>query len=208
MLTVFPEALQRALLGNVLTVVACVLGDFATGISGQVLGHRISVRVDPLPDDDALNWVRANAGSAAMATGQRGKEFENAVQHLAAQIDRDLKLLRHGYERWIRRQLATLIARLVLTLVDDVLGAVKFDLWTQGGGPRILAGIEYRPENFGNEEEEEVEEQVEEEDEKERVFPEEVAEPPRRAGDRKESGTGTDRFDTANSSSKQQGPTN
>jgi hypothetical protein len=42
-------------------------------------------------------------------------------------------------------QIATLIARLVLTLIDDVLGGARMDMWAaHAGGPRLVAGLEYR----------------------------------------------------------------
>jgi hypothetical protein len=45
----------------------------------------------------------------------------------------------------LRAQIANLIARIVLTLADEVLSSARIDLWSaQAGGPRMLAGLEYR----------------------------------------------------------------
>ena len=60
-----------------------------------------------------------------------------------------LRFLDLWYERilgsgLLRAQIANLIARLILTLVDDIVGDMKMDMWSSGGGPRVLAGVEYR----------------------------------------------------------------
>jgi hypothetical protein len=44
----------------------------------------------------------------------------------------------------LRTQIASLLARLILTLVDEIVGGASVDLWPSGGGPRIIAGVEYR----------------------------------------------------------------
>ena len=79
------------------------------------------------------------------------ESFEAAVQATAADVGRNLKFLDRWHERalgsdTLRSQIATLIARLVLTLVDDILQGAKISLWTaSAGGPRLTAGLEYHP---------------------------------------------------------------
>lgn len=78
------------------------------------------------------------------------EKFEAAVRATAEDVAEGLQFLDRWHERalgggMLRTQIATLIARLVLTLVDDILVASKMDLWaTQAGGPRLVAGLEYR----------------------------------------------------------------
>ena len=97
--------------------------------------------------------------------------FEAAVQATAADLAGNLKFLDKWHERVflggdsIRLQVATLIARVVLSLVDDILSDARLDLWSSsssrngggggggltmlnammgGGGPRLKAGLYYR----------------------------------------------------------------
>jgi hypothetical protein len=78
------------------------------------------------------------------------EEFEAAVRATAEDMSENLKFLDRWHERalgsgMLRMQIATLIARLVLTLIDDVLGGARMDLWAaHAGGPRVVAGLEYR----------------------------------------------------------------
>ena len=45
----------------------------------------------------------------------------------------------------LRTQIANLVARIVLTLTDEILSGARMDLWSaQAGGPRMIAGLEYR----------------------------------------------------------------
>ncbi len=144
LLKVFPLKLQRAILGNVVSLVSFVVSDAVAGFQLRLLGHQLTASFTPMSDEEAFTWLRSTAVYSRRIDGRRAAEFEVAVRELAAVIDNDFKVLQHPYERWVRKQLATLIARLALTLVDDALGGCKFDLWPAGGGPRILAGIEFR----------------------------------------------------------------
>ena len=81
-------------------------------------------------------------------------EFEAAVQATAKDMSEELKFLDRWHERALgsdvlRTQIANMIARIVLTLTDEVLSAARMDLWSaQAGGPRILASLEYRTESI------------------------------------------------------------
>ena len=80
----------------------------------------------------------------------RSAFFEAAVEATAEDVGKNLKFLDRWHERilgggMLRTQIASLIARLVLTLVDDILRGAKMNLWTaQAGGPRLAAALEYR----------------------------------------------------------------
>ncbi|GKZ00130.1 hypothetical protein MPSEU_000966400 [Mayamaea pseudoterrestris] len=151
LLTLFPIAWQRALLGNIITLVAAVITDFFEGVELQILGHRLSFSFKPISESDMLR----NLGSAGRDSWNRRssasqEQFEAAVQATATELSENLKFLDRWHERalgsgLLRQQIANLIARVVLTLADDVLGSARMDLWTaQAGGPRLIAGLEYR----------------------------------------------------------------
>ena len=101
-----------------------------------------------MSETDALGWVNKNLRYANRDV-RRTEEFETAARGIANDISKELKFLDKWHERILgsgilRMQLANLIARLILTLADDALGGLKFDLWPAGGGPRVLCGVEYR----------------------------------------------------------------
>ena len=78
------------------------------------------------------------------------EEFEAAVRATAADVGEELKFLDRWHERLLgggvlRTQIANLIARIVLTLTDEVLSGASMNLWSaHAGGPRLLASLEYR----------------------------------------------------------------
>lgn len=80
----------------------------------------------------------------------KAAEFEAAVQATAEDLKEELKFLDSWHERALgsgvlRTQIANMIARIVLTLTDEVLSGARMDLWSaQAGGPRMLAGLEHR----------------------------------------------------------------
>ena len=147
LLKLFPLAWQRALVGNIITLVAAVITDFCEGIEFQILGHRLAFAFNPLTEEDVLRGMTAKSPNRPWS---RPEDFEAAVTATAAELSQELKFLDRWHERalgsgMLRSQIATLIARLVLTLIDDVLAGAKMDLWsTQAGGPRLVAGLEYR----------------------------------------------------------------
>jgi hypothetical protein len=147
LLKLFPLAWQRALLGNVIMLVTAVIADFFEGLEFQILGHRLSFNFSPLTEEDVLRGMTFQTLNRQRA---KPEEFEAAVQATADELSLQLKFLDRWHERalgsgMLRSQIANLIARLVLTLIDDVLGGARMDLWTaQAGGPRLVAGLEFR----------------------------------------------------------------
>jgi hypothetical protein len=83
----------------------------------------------------------------------RPDEFEAAVLATAQDMSESLSFL-DGWLEWaerklgggvLRSQIGNLIARVVLTLVDEVLSGARLDLWSaQANGPRLYAALEYR----------------------------------------------------------------
>lgn len=145
----FPLAWQRALLGNILSMVTALITDFCEGVEFQLLGHRLALSFTPITEDDMMEAIHSSGGTQNRPT-RDPETFEAAVQATAEDMAEELQFLDRWHERALgggvlRSQIATLIARLVLTLVDDILVASKMDLWTsQAGGPRMFAGLEYR----------------------------------------------------------------
>lgn len=80
------------------------------------------------------------------------EEFERAVRATGMDISKSLSFLDKWHERALggdvlRAQIGNLIARVVLTLVEEVIVSAKMDLWSsQAKGPRIVGCLEYRTE--------------------------------------------------------------
>jgi hypothetical protein len=54
-------------------------------------------------------------------------------------------------------QLSNLIARVVLTLIDEVLSGARLDLWSsQANGPRLFAALEYRTSSISTDDSESI----------------------------------------------------
>lgn len=147
LLQFFPQAWQRALLGNIITLSTAVISDFFDGLQFQILGYQLSFSFKPITQEDMINHLgfgRANDRSGKLA------DFEAAVRATAQDIAEELKFLDRWHERALgsgilRTQIANLIARVVLALVDDILCDSHMNLWSaHAGGPRIIAGLEYR----------------------------------------------------------------
>ena len=149
LLKLFPLAWQRALLGNILTLVTAVMSDFFEGLQVQILGHQLSCSFKPITEDDMINQFGL-AGGGFNHRRARPEEFEAAVRATAEDLSEELKFLDRWHERALgsgvlRSQIANLIARIVLTLADEVLSGARIDMWAaQAGGPRMVAGLEYR----------------------------------------------------------------
>ena len=148
LLKMFPMSWQRALLGNILVLVTAVMSDFCEGLEVQVLGHKLSLSFSPITEEDMMrNMVRDSLQKRPTVNTE---QFEAAVLATANDIAKSLNFL----DRWhhkalgagnLKLQIATLIARLVLTLANDVLTASQMNLWTeQAGGPTLLPGFEFR----------------------------------------------------------------
>ncbi|GMH74003.1 hypothetical protein TrST_g6653 [Triparma strigata] len=151
LLKLFPIALQRALLGNILSIVTALISDTADGARVRILGHQLTLHFSPVGERDALGWI-TNMRNAAADKSRTGEEFEKSVREIGSDIAKSLKFLDKFHHRalgsgLLRVQIANMLARLILTLVDDILTGAKFDLWPNGGGPRVLAGLELRGEN-------------------------------------------------------------
>jgi hypothetical protein len=147
-LKVFPLAWQRAFLGNIITLITSVVADFCEGVEFQILGHRLSFSFNPITEEDMIRGLVSDPYNNRRRANP--EQFEAAVRATAADMGEELKFLDRWHERALgggrlRTQIATLIARLVLTLVDDVLSGCRMDLWAaQAGGPRLVAALEYR----------------------------------------------------------------
>jgi hypothetical protein len=149
LLKLFPLAWQRALLANMITLITHVISDFAEGIEFQILGHSLTFSFKPITESDMIRHIGL-AGKGINHRRTKPEEFEAAVRATSEDVSQSLKILDRWHERalgsgMLRNQIANLIARLVLTLADEVLSGARMDLWAaQAGGPRVLAGLEYR----------------------------------------------------------------
>jgi len=149
LLKLFPLAWQRAMVGNIITLVTAVVADFCEGVQFEILGHRLSFSFNPITENDMISHI-AMAGATFNRQHARSDQFEAAVQATADDVSENLKFLDRWHERalgsgMLRAQIANLIARLVLTLVGEVLSGAQMDLWAaQAGGPRMVAGLEFR----------------------------------------------------------------
>lgn len=149
LLRLFPLAWQRAMLGNVITLITSVVSDFFEGLQFQILGHQLSFSFKPITEEDMIRHL-GMFGDGCNRHRPKPEEFEAAVLATAEDMSENLKFLDRWHERamgsdMLRMQIATLISRLVLTLIDDVLGGARMDLWAaHAGGPRLVAGLEPR----------------------------------------------------------------
>jgi len=148
LLKLFPLAWQRALLANMITLITQVVSDFFDGIELQFLGHSLQFSFKPISESDIIRHIGL-AGKGLNHRRAKPAEFEAAVKATAEDVGKSLQFLDRWYERafrgMLRAQIANLIARLVLTLTDEVLCDARMDLWAaQAGGPRVVTGLEYR----------------------------------------------------------------
>jgi len=149
LLKLFPLAWQRALLGNIITLIAAVVSDFCDGIQLEILGHQLSFAFKPITESDMIRHI-GMAGTGFNHRRARPGQFEAAIRATAEDVSDSLQFLDRWHHRalgsgMLRAQIANLIARIVLTLADEVLSGARMDLWSaQAGGPRMLAGLEYR----------------------------------------------------------------
>jgi hypothetical protein len=157
LLKLFPLAWQRALLGNIIALSCALISDFLDGLHFQILGHQLSFSFRPITEVDMARHFQM-AGGRFNQRRYKAAEFEAAVQATAEDLKEELKFLDSWHERALgsgvlRTQIANMIARIVLTLTDEVLSGARMDLWSvQAGGPRMLAGLEHRIEEDDEEE--------------------------------------------------------
>lgn len=149
LLKLFPLIWQRALLANMITLITQIVSDFCSGIELQILGHSLTLSFKPISESDLIRHIGL-AGKGFNHRRAKPGKFEAAVKATAEDVAKNLQFLDRWHERalggdMLRAQIANLIARLVLTLTDEVLSGARMDLWAaQAGGPRVVAGLEYR----------------------------------------------------------------
>jgi len=152
LLKLFPLPWQRAFLSNIVTLVACVVSDFASGIRIQIMGHQLTFAFQPITEQDMMEQALLSMSHPPPFNNRKSRpqEFEAAVTAAANDLSEQLMFLDRWHERalgsgMLRAQLSNLIARVVLTLVDEVLTGTQMNMWTkQASGPRVIAGLEYR----------------------------------------------------------------
>jgi hypothetical protein len=152
LLKLFPLPWQRAFLSNIVTLVAEVVSDFASGLRIQILGHQLTFAFQPITEQDMMEQALLERSSPPPFNNRKSRpeEFEAAVTATANDLSEKLMFLDRWHERalgsgMLRAQLGNLIARIVLTLVDEVLTGTQMNMWTkQASGPRVVAGLEYR----------------------------------------------------------------
>jgi hypothetical protein len=150
LLKLFPLPWQRALLANVVTLVLAVVNDFASGLRIQILGHTLTLSLEAITELDLLDQLERNSFSRALDSSRRAAEFEEAVIATASDLSEQLLFLDKWHERalgsgMLRAQIANLIARVVLTVSDDILSGTEINLWTkQASGPRVISDLEYQ----------------------------------------------------------------
>ena len=152
LLKLFPLDWQRAMVGNIITLATAIISDFADGLQVQMLGHALTVSFKPITEADMIQHIGVG-GFRQNHRRTRPDEFEAAVLATAQDISESLVFL-DGWLEWferkvgggvLRSQIGNLIARVVLTLVDEVLSGARLDLWSsQANGPRLYAALEYR----------------------------------------------------------------
>jgi hypothetical protein len=116
-----------------ITLITHVISDFAEGIELQILGHALTFSFKPITESDMIRHIGL-ADKGVNHRRAKPEEFEAAVQATAEDVSQGLKILDRWHERalgsgMLRAQLANLIARLVLTLADEVLSGARMDLW-------------------------------------------------------------------------------
>lgn len=152
LLKLFPLDWQRAMVGNIITLATAIVSDFADGLQVQILGHALTVSFKPITEADMIQHI-GTGGFRQNHRRARPDEFEAAVLATAQDMSESLSFL-DGWLEWaerklgggvLRSQIGNLIARVVLTLVDEVLSGARLDLWSaQANGPRLYAALEYR----------------------------------------------------------------
>ena len=152
LLKLFPLDWQRAMVGNIITLATAIISDFADGLQVQILGHALTISFKPITEADLIQHIGVG-GFRKNHRRTRPDEFEAAVLATAQDMSESLAFL-DGWLEWVERrvgggvlrsQIGNLIARVVLTLIDEVLSGARLDLWSsQANGPRLYAALEYR----------------------------------------------------------------
>jgi len=149
LLKLFPLSWQRAMIGNIITLMAAVISDFCDGFQFQILGHQLSLRFKPISEFDMIKNINVGHFNCDERYVNL-EEFEAVVKATAREISESLAFFDKWHERALggdilRTQIGNVVARIMLTLVDEILSGAKMDLWsTQVGGPRLSAALEFR----------------------------------------------------------------
>lgn len=149
LLKLFPLSWQRAMIGNIITLMAAVISDFCDGFQFQILGHQLSLRFKPISEFDMIKNINVGHFNGDKRYVNL-EEFEAVVKATAREISESLAFFDKWHERALggdilRTQIGNVVARIMLTLVDEILSGAKMDLWsTQVGGPRLSAALEFR----------------------------------------------------------------
>ena len=114
LLKLFPPAWQRVLLGNIITIVAAVVSDFAEGVQFQILGHQLSFSFKPITEADIIQHIGVG-GFRFNHRRTKPEEFEAAVRATAVDISEGLGFL----ERWHERALGEDEVRIEKTVDDE-----------------------------------------------------------------------------------------
>jgi hypothetical protein len=140
MLKFFPIPLQRALVSNAVMLAVSLVSDLVQGVRVRVLGHELTLNFSAV---DGISLLSALNDMDGEDKRRESAEFEKAVATLTDRISPSLNLPISYLPFYgvIKHQIANVVARIVVTLIDDVVGGIKVDLW---GGVRVLAGVEYR----------------------------------------------------------------
>ena len=150
LLNLFPLSLQRALMSNMVILCTAIMTDFFEGLEFHLFGHRLSFTFQPITEADMMKHMSRDDGFHHSPRPIDPDLFDAAVRATADDVSENLKILDRWHERVfgggvVRTQIATIIARVVLTLVDDTLRAARMDLWSShAGGPKLSAALEYR----------------------------------------------------------------
>ena len=147
LLKMFPMTWQRALLSNIITLITSIIADFCAGIRISVLGHYLSLSFNPITEADMMRNLNMRDRRRAKSSGGT---FDEAVAATAKDIAESLSFMDKWHERLLggdilKIQIGTMIARVVLSLVEEVLGGFEIGLWSsQAAGPMVYAELEYR----------------------------------------------------------------
>jgi len=154
LLKLFPIKFQRALLGNIISIVTSIISDAVGNTRVRILGHQLTLNFSPVSEQDAIQYLSKQLQQQQLPQSKKKREdFEVAIKAITDKLGHELKFLDKVHHRLLgsgllRVQVASLLARIILNLVDDLVGGFKIDFWTNGGGPRVLAGLEIRSELF------------------------------------------------------------
>lgn len=141
LLKLFPIKLQRCLLQNLVIILTITLRDALRGVHLNILGSSFRFDLQPIHFKYRDFDPHGNLESID----------EEAVANLAKNILPSLTFMTSWHERVLgsnilRQQVAQLLARIVVMLVQGTVGSGRFDFWgCEGkGGVSVRCGVKYR----------------------------------------------------------------